>query len=173
MRILSVVILFLFGICLSAQTLVLKTSEGDIVVELFPDVAPKAVENFVTLAEQGYYDGTIFHRVIQSFMIQGGDPDGTGRGGQSIWGKAFVDEFKPYVNFDRAGLLAMANAGPNTNKSQFFITTIPTPWLNGRHTIFGEVVEGMDVVRAIEKTAVGAMDKPIKPQTILTITKEQ
>ena len=102
---------------LFAQTATIKTNAGDIVVELYPDIAPKAVENFTTHAQNGYYDGVIFHRVIAGFMIQGGDPTGTGRGGESIWGKPFADEFKPNIVFDRAGILAMANAGPNTNGS--------------------------------------------------------
>lgn len=154
---------------LLAQTATIKTNAGDIVVELYPDIAPKAVENFVTHAQNGYYDGIIFHRVIPKFMIQGGDPTGTGRGGESIWKKPFEDEFKPNIVFDRAGILAMANAGPSTNGSQFFITTAPTPWLNGRHTIFGEVIEGMDVLKSIESTPTGARDKPLSDQKILTI----
>jgi len=158
---------------LFAQTATIKTNAGDIVVELYPDIAPKAVENFTTHAQNGYYDGVIFHRVIAGFMIQGGDPTGTGRGGESIWGKPFADEFKPNIVFDRAGILAMANAGPNTNGSQFFITTVPTPWLNGRHTIFGEVIEGMDVLRVIENTPTGARDKPIEDQKIISIQVEK
>ena len=118
------------------------------------------------MVQKGYYDGVSFHRVIKGFMIQGGDPSGTGRGGQSIFGKSFNDEFKPNVTFDKAGLLAMANAGPNTNGSQFFITTVPTPHLNGRHTIFGEVIEGMNVVRKIENTEVDVRNKPQKAQII-------
>lgn len=153
------------------ETLTIKTNQGDIKVKLFHDVAPKACENFVKLAAKGYYDGIIFHRVIESFMIQGGDPTGTGCGGESIWGKPFEDECDPNVKFDRAGLLAMANAGPCTNGSQFFITTVPTDWLNMHHTIFGEVIEGMDVVTKIETTPVGFMDKPLSPQKILTITE--
>jgi len=112
-----------------------ETSKGNIEIELRPDLAPKAVENFTTLAKKGYYNGQIFHRVIQNFMIQGGDPTGTGTGGESIWNQPFEDEFAPNAVFDKAGILAMANKGPNTNGSQFFITTVPTYWLNGRHTI--------------------------------------
>lgn len=166
------VLVLCIGMAAFAQTVTLKTSQGDIVIDLFPKIAPKAVENFIGLAEKGYYDGTIFHRVIKGFMIQGGDPTGTGRGGSSLWGEPFEDEFKPNIVFDRSGILAMANAGPKTNGSQFFITTVPTPWLNGRHTIFGEVVEGMDVVRKIEKSATGRNDKPQEDQTILGITVE-
>lgn len=157
------------GSLLWAQTATIKTNAGDIVVELFPDIAPKAVENFITHAKDGYYDGVIFHRVMRQFMIQGGDPTGTGRGGESIWGKPFEDEFKPNIIFDRAGILAMANRGPNTNGSQFFITTVPTPWLNGRHTIFGEVIDGMDIVKAIENTQTDGRDKPLNEQKIIAI----
>lgn len=145
----------------------LSTNRGDIVFKLFPDVAPKTVENFVGLVNKGYYDGIIFHRVIREFMIQGGDPTGTGRDGQSLWGKPFGDECAPTHTFNRKGLLAMANAGPNTNGSQFFITTAQTPWLNGRHTIFGEVVEGYDVVEAIEQCQTGSMDRPVQEQKIV------
>ena len=123
----------------------LDTTMGKIVLKLFPDKAPKACENFTSLAKKGYYDGLIFHRVISNFMIQGGDPTGTGRGGQSVWGAAFEDEFSPDLRLDRPGILAMANAGPHTNGSQFFITLVPTPWLNDRHTIFG-VVHGVRVI---------------------------
>ncbi len=152
---------------MDAKNVVLETNQGNIEIKLFPDAAPKACENFTKLVEQGYYNGIIFHRVIKQFMIQGGDPTGTGMGGESIWGKPFPDEFKDGVVFDRPGILAMANAGPETNGSQFFITTIPTPWLNGRHTIFGEVVSGYDVVQKIESTAVNSQDKPTKEQKII------
>ncbi|MFA5271827.1 MAG: peptidylprolyl isomerase, partial [Candidatus Omnitrophota bacterium] len=109
---------------------VLETNKGKIEIKLMPDIAPKACENFIKLVEKGYYDGIIFHRVIKNFMIQGGDPTGTGRGGNSVWGKPFEDEVSSSVAFNKPGLLAMANAGSSTNGSQFFITTIPTPWLN-------------------------------------------
>ena len=131
-----------------------ETNLGNFDVQLYPDVAPKACENFLGLAQQGYYNGTIFHRIIPSFMIQGGDPSGNGTGGNSIWGKKFQDECTAKVQFDRPGLLAMANAGPNTNGSQFFITTAQTPWLNMHHTIFGEVIQGQEVIKKIE--AVGS-----------------
>jgi len=150
-----------------AQTVVLQTNKGDIELTLFSDKAPKTVENFVTHVKNGYYDGLIFHRVIKNFMVQGGDPTGTGRGGESIWGKPFEDEFAPNLVFDRAGLLAMANAGPNTNGSQFFITTVPTPWLNGYHTIFGEVTKGYDVLQKIENTKTGRANKPLVEQKII------
>ena len=141
----------------------LKTTLGSVTVELFEDIAPKTCENFTTHVKNGYYNGLIFHRVIKEFMIQGGDPTGTGMGGKSIWGKPFEDEVTSKKTFDKKGLLAMANAGPGTNGSQFFITTAETPWLNMRHTIFGEVVEGYDVVEKLEGVEVDPRDKPRKP----------
>ncbi len=149
------------------MTVIFETNRGNIEIKLFSDIAPKTVENFTKLVEKGYYNGLIFHRVIKSFMIQGGDPTGTGSGGESIWGKPFEDEVSRGVVFDHPGILAMANAGPNTNGSQFFITTVPTPWLNMKHTIFGEVVGGDDVVTAIEQTAVGRGDRPLEDQKII------
>jgi cyclophilin family peptidyl-prolyl cis-trans isomerase len=146
------------------------TNLGTIKVKFFPDAAPKAVENFKGLAAKGYYNGVIFHRVIEGFMIQGGDPTGTGRGGESFWGKAFEDEFSPKYRFDRKGLLAMANAGPKTNGSQFFITLAPTAWLNDKHSIFGEVISGMDVVDKIAKVKKGPGDKPVEPVTMKSVT---
>ncbi|MDE2223561.1 MAG: peptidylprolyl isomerase [Candidatus Omnitrophica bacterium] len=146
---------------------VLETNQGNIELTLYPDKAPKTVENFVGLVKKGYYNGTIFHRVIKNFMIQGGDPTGTGMGGQSLWGGAFADEFSPELTFDKPGILAMANRGPDTNGSQFFITTVPTPWLNGHHTIFGFVSGGYDVVSKIANTATGAGDRPVKEQKII------
>ena len=124
----------------------IDTDKGEMVVELFADKAPKTVNNFVFLAREGFYDGTIFHRVINDFMVQGGDPTGTGTGGP---GYRFADEFAPGLKHDKPGMLSMANAGPGTNGSQFFITHVPTPWLDGKHTIFGQVVEGMDVLMSI------------------------
>jgi len=149
------------------KTVVLETNQGNIEIKLKIDVAPKACENFIKLAEKGYYNGLIFHRVIKGFMIQGGDPTGTGMGGESIWGKPFEDEVSPVAKFDGPGILAMANAGPNTNGSQFFITCAKTPWLNMRHTIFGEVVSGLEVVQEIENTPVNAEDRPITEQKII------
>ena len=146
---------------------ILETNQGAIEIKLMPEVTPKACENFVKLVEKGYYDGIIFHRVIKDFMIQCGDPTGTGRGGNSIWGQPFEDEVKPDVKFDKSGLLAMANAGPNTNGSQFFITTAATPWLNMKHTIFGEVVSGYEVVQRIESVATGPQNKPLTEQKII------
>ncbi len=147
-----------------------ETTQGTFEVKLMPEVAPKACENMVKLAEKGYYNGIVFHRVIKEFMIQGGDPSGTGSGGESIWGKSFEDECSSSVTFDRPGLLAMANAGPNTNGSQFFITTAETPWLNGNHTIFGEVVKGYDVVEKIEKVETTMQDRPVTPQKMISVT---
>lgn len=179
----------------------IKTNMGDIKVVLFPDAAPKAVENFTTHAENGYYDGVIFHRVIPDFMIQGGDPLGKGIGGESIWGRPFKDEFsRDYHNL--RGALCMANAGPNTNGSQFFIVQAPTvderfipqmerlpdmftdesiedyksvggtPWLDFRHTVFGQVFEGMDVVDAIASVERDASDKPLEKVVINAIETE-
>jgi cyclophilin family peptidyl-prolyl cis-trans isomerase len=140
----------------------LQTSEGAIEVELFPDAAPKTVENFEKLSRDGFYEGVIFHRVIPDFMIQGGDPTGTGMGGP---GYEFEDEFNEH-RVER-GALAMANAGPNTNGSQFFIVTAEaTPWLDGKHTVFGRVTSGMDIVDQISQTERDANDRPLKPVTI-------
>ena len=150
-----------------APVVELQTNQGTIVLKMFPKASPLAVENFVTLAKKGYYNGVIFHRVIKGFMIQGGDPTGTGRGGESIWHKEFKNENTPNLVFDRPYLLAMANHGPNTNGSQFFITVAPTPWLNGGYTIFGEVIKGQDVVRKIENTKTGRADRPVQEQKIL------
>jgi cyclophilin family peptidyl-prolyl cis-trans isomerase len=127
-------------------TATLSTDKGDIVLELFADKTPRTVNNFVFLANQGYYDGTIFHRVIADFMIQGGDPTGTGTGGP---GYRFADEFHPSLKHNKPGIFSMANAGPGTNGSQFFITHVPTPWLDGKHSVFGQVIEGMDVLLSI------------------------
>ena len=169
------------------------TNLGDFTLELFPEVAPKTVENFLTHAKNGYYDGVIFHRVIEDFMIQGGDPTGTGMGGESIYGRTFEDEFSREA-FNLYGTLSMANAGPNTNGSQFFIVTakqVPaqmlkqlkdggwpeeiveeyakvggTPWLDHRHTVFGRVIEGMDVVLKIEGVERNAQDRPLEDVVI-------
>ena len=169
------------------------TNHGDFKLELFPEIAPKTVENFVTHAKNGYYNGVIFHRVIEDFMIQGGDPTGTGMGGESIYGRTFEDEFSREA-FNLYGTLSMANAGPNTNGSQFFIVTakqVPaqmlkqlkdggwpeeiveeyakvggTPWLDHRHTVFGRVVEGMDVVLKIEGVERNAQDRPLEDVVI-------
>ncbi|MBF0122784.1 MAG: peptidylprolyl isomerase [Candidatus Omnitrophica bacterium] len=146
---------------------IFETTQGEVEIALLDATAPKACENFRGLVKKGYYDGLIFHRVIKNFMVQGGDPTGTGRGGESLWGGTFDDEFSPNVKFDKMGLLAMANRGPGTNGSQFFITTVPTPWLTGKHTIFGEVVRGYGAVQKVEASPVGPGDKPLEDQKII------
>lgn len=146
---------------------VLETTQGDVTIELMPSIAPLAVANFVGHIESGYYNDLVFHRIIKDFMIQGGDPLGTGTGGESIWGKNFPDEFSPEARFDTEGLLAMANSGPMTNGSQFFITTSKPEWLNDKHTIFGKVVEGYDNVKKLEGVETGAQDKPVEEQKII------
>jgi peptidyl-prolyl cis-trans isomerase A (cyclophilin A) len=168
-----------------ALTATLETNQGTIKVRLFPDQAPKTVRNFVELAEGGrewtnpktrattkdkLYDGTIFHRVITNFMIQGGDPLGTGTGGP---GYRFADEIHPDLGFTKPYLLAMANAGPGTNGSQFFVTTVPTPWLTGKHTIFGEVIEGADVVDKISRVQTVPGDRPVQDVVLQSVTIER
>lgn len=178
----------------------IKTNLGEVKVQLFDKLAPKTVKNFIGLAEKGYYDGIIFHRVIPDFMIQGGDPTGTGRGGESIYGQAFEDEFSEQL-FNFNGALSMANAGPNTNGSQFFIVSnehVPanmieqmkavgypqevidyyekhggTPWLDHRHTVFGQVLSGMEVVQKISKVARDQMDKPKEDVVMEKVTIEE
>jgi cyclophilin family peptidyl-prolyl cis-trans isomerase len=135
----------------------LHTDHGDIHLELFADKAPRTVNNFIFLARNGYYDGTIFHRVISNFMAQGGDPTGSGTGGP---GYKFADEFHPNLRHDRPGILSMANAGPGTNGSQFFITHVPTPWLDDHHSVFGQVSEGMDVLLSIPDRDPGQNNAP-------------
>lgn len=180
----------------TGTTVTIKTNKGDITLQLFDKVAPKTVKNFVELAQDGYYDGVIFHRVIPNFMIQGGDPTGTGRGGKSIYGEQFEDEFSDQL-FNLRGALSMANAGPNTNGSQFFIVTMDevpaqmvgqleaagfpaeiidaykerggTPWLDNKHTVFGHLVAGEDVAQAIQNVERDAADKPLEDVTIETI----
>ena len=156
-----------YGENMKDTTIVLETTQGDIELKLFPEIAPKACENFIELVKKNYYDGIIFHRVIESFMIQGGDPTGTGRGGASVWDRSFEDEFNGDTKFDRPGILAMANSGPDTNGSQFFITTVPTPWLDQKHTIFGEVVSGYKNVQKVENQPVGPGYKPLADQKII------
>ena len=133
------------------------TNKGEFIAEMFEDKAPKTTKNFIDLVEKGFYDGLIFHRVIDGFMIQGGDPTGTGMGGP---GYEIDDEFGPGLHHDDEGILSVANAGPNTAGSQFFITLAPTPWLDGHHAVFGKVVEGMDVVRQIGVVPTDAQDRP-------------
>ena len=151
------------------------TTEGSFKIKLFADQAPLTVENFVSLAEgtktgKPFYDGTVFHRVIPDFMIQGGDPEGTGRGGP---GYKFADEFHKDLNHSKAGLLSMANAGPGTNGSQFFVTVAATPWLDNKHSIFGEVIEGYEVVKKISEVPRGAQDRPIKEVRVNSVKIER
>ena len=161
------------------------TSEGNFTIRLFDQEVPSTVANFVGLAEgtkewtdpksgqkvkRPFYDGLIFHRVIRDFMIQGGDPLGSGMGGP---GYKFGDEFSPKLKHSKPGILSMANSGPNTNGSQFFITLVPTSWLDNKHTVFGEVVSGMDVVEKIGSTATGANDRPVKPITVQSVKIER
>jgi len=152
---------------------VIQTTMGTIELELFADKAVKTAQNFVGLAETKYYNGIIFHRVINNFMIQGGDPAGTGSGGESIWGKPFEDEVKTGLKHSSEGILSMANAGPNTNGSQFFITLKATPWLDGKHTVFGKVISGMEVVKAIGKTKTNQNDKPLIDVVMQRVTIEK
>ncbi|WP_100332124.1 peptidylprolyl isomerase [Bacillus xiapuensis] len=182
------------------KVVVMQTTMGEIKIKLFPEHAPKAVENFITHSKNGYYDGLIFHRVIKDFMIQGGDPQGTGMGGESIYGEPFEDEFSREL-FNFRGALSMANAGPNTNGSQFFIVQNSqmdpgfkeqmeqagypqevtdfymenggTPWLDFRHTVFGHVIEGLEIVDAIANAPTGAQDKPQEDIKIETITVQE
>lgn len=141
------------------RTAHVQTNQGAFSIELFEDKAPKTTKNFIDLAEKGFYDGVIFHRVIEGFMLQGGDPTGTGRGGP---GYNIPDEFHSDLKHSEEGMLSMANAGPNTGGSQFFVTLAPTSWLDGKHAIFGKVVEGMEVVRAIGTTPTGPGDQPLQ-----------
>ncbi len=151
----------------------LQTTQGEIVFELYEDIAPLAVENFTTHVKNGYYNGLVFHRIIKNFMVQGGDPTGSGMGGESIWKKPFKDEFKSGIVFNSSGILAMANSGPRTNGSQFFITTAPTPWLNGYHTIFGKVIKGADALGKLNNVQTNGQnggDKPLQTQKIIKAT---
>jgi cyclophilin family peptidyl-prolyl cis-trans isomerase len=148
----------------------MDTDKGTMVIELFADKAPKTVNNFVFLAKEGYYDGLIFHRVINDFMVQGGDPTGTGSGGP---GYKFGDEFHPSLKHDKPGMLSMANAGPGTNGSQFFITHVPTPWLDNKHSIFGQVVEGMDVLMSIPARDPSRRDAPAVKIKTVTIEESE
>ena len=145
----------------------IDTSMGAVTLELYRDKVPRTVDNFVKLAKDGFYDGLIFHRVIKDFMIQGGCPSGTGTGGP---GYKFEDEFHKELRHDVPGVLSMANAGPNTNGSQFFITLVPTPWLDGKHAVFGKIVDGLDVIEAIGKVKTGAGDRPAEEIKLSKVT---
>lgn len=147
-----------------------ETSKGDFKVELFQDKAPATSQNFITLVNKGFYNNLIFHRVIDGFMIQGGDPNGNGTGGP---GYRIKDEFHPDLKHNAAGILSMANAGPNTGGSQFFITLVPTPWLDNKHAVFGKVVEGLEVVKAIGKVKTDGSDRPLEPVVIKKVTIEE
>ena len=149
------------------KTAVFNTNMGNFKIELFGDKAPLTVGNFIKLVEEGFYNGLIFHRVIPNFMIQSGCPHGTGYGGP---GFTIRDEFHPNLKHNTPGMLSMANAGPNTGGSQFFITVAPTPWLDGKHAIFGKVIEGMNVVEKISKVKTDRSDKPLQDITINNIT---
>jgi len=138
---------------------IIHTNHGDITLRFFPEAAPKTVENFTGLAKKGYYDGVIFHRIIDGFMIQGGDPEGTGRGGESVWGGSFEDEFSDTAK-NNIGSISMANSGPATNGSQFFINTANNNFLDNRHAVFGEVISGMNIVNAVSKVKTNASDRP-------------
>jgi len=153
-----------FTMITANDTVLFQTNMGDIELEIYSDnpILEKTTKNFLTHVSDGYYDNVAFHRVIKNFMIQGGDPTETGRGGESIYGYPFNDEIDPKLKFNKPGILAMANAGPGTNGSQFFITTHKTMWLNGRHTIFGKVIKGKDVISKIENTKKDITDKPVK-----------
>ncbi len=151
------------------------TNLGEFEIELFPNKAPKTVENFAGLILKGYYDGVTFHRIIKGFVIQGGDPTGTGSGGNSYFGGDFEDEFHPELKHDAEGVLSMANRGPNTNSSQFFITLAPTPHLDNKHSVFGKVVSGIDIIRKIGdvQTSGYPSDKPIEPVIMEKVTVEK
>ena len=148
----------------------IQTGKGAIVIELYQDAAPKTVANFVKLAKDGFYNGILFHRVIPGFMVQTGDPTGTGTGGP---GYTFADEFSPALRHDGPGVVSMANAGPNTNGSQFFITLAPAPWLDGKHAVFGRVVEGQEVVEQIGAAPRDAQDKPLTDIAMTSVTFEE
>ncbi len=152
---------------MESSTAVFETTEGDFTMELFTDKVPGTVGNFVNLTRKGFYDGTVFHRVIPGFMIQGGDPNGDGTGGP---GYDIKDEFHPSLKHDQPGILSMANRGPNTGGSQFFITVAPTPWLDGKHAIFGKVVSGFDVVEKISNVKTQPGDRPVDDVVIKKIT---
>lgn len=170
----AILVIFLFTQACTAEQgdkmetkILVETTMGNMKAKLYDDKVPETVENFKKLVSKGFYDSTIFHRVIKDFMIQGGDPTGTGRGGP---GYTIKDEFHPQLKHNKKGLLSMANAGPNTGGSQFFITLVPTPWLDGKHAIFGELMEGIDVLEKIGNVETAAEDKPAKEVKIKKIS---
>ena len=152
------------------MSVTLHTSLGDIKLELFCDTAPRTCFNFLALAASGYYDGSGLHRNMRDFMVQGGDPTGTGKGGQSIWGAAFPDEFHPENRHSKRGVVSMANKGAHTNRSQFFITYSPQPHLNNVNTVFGHAIDGLDTLDAVERSSVGPKFRPVKPITVRWVT---
>eukprot|EP00850_Spirogloea_muscicola_P012533 SM000081S22667 [mRNA] locus=s81:483009:484347:- [translate_table: standard] len=154
----------------AAAEVTLETTMGALTVELYGEHAPRACRNFAELARRGYYDNVRFHRVIKDFMAQGGDPTGTGRGGESIYGGKFEDEISRELKHTGAGVLSMANSGPDTNGSQFFITLAPAPWLDGKHTIFGRVSRGMDVVKRLGNVQTDKTDRPVQEVKIVKAT---
>ncbi|KAF1808263.1 peptidyl-prolyl cis-trans isomerase ppi1 [Eremomyces bilateralis CBS 781.70] len=151
-----------------ASEVYLETSMGTVTIELYTAHAPKTCKNFLELSKRGYYNNVVFHRIIPDFMIQGGDPTGTGRGGRSIYGDTFDDEISPSLKHTGAGILSMANSGPNTNGSQFFITLAPTPWLDGKHTIFGRVKGGMRIVQRMGLVRTDKEDRPLEEVKVVT-----
>eukprot|EP01064_Diplonema_japonicum_P002907 TRINITY_DN11889_c0_g2_i1.p1 TRINITY_DN11889_c0_g2~~TRINITY_DN11889_c0_g2_i1.p1 ORF type:complete len:188 (+),score=27.11 TRINITY_DN11889_c0_g2_i1:59-565(+) len=152
------------------KSVTLVTSMGEIELEFYPDYAPKTVENFLTLVGKKYYDDTVSHRIISDFMVQMGDPTGTGRGGKSCWGHAFEDECTRNLKHTGAGILSMANSGPDTNGSQFFLTLGPAEWLDGKHTIFGRVSKGMRVLKRLGRVPVDKNDRPLEEVKIIKAT---
>lgn len=168
-----VLLLFVFGCAkegdnISKNTLVkIETNYGEMVIELFDDKVPVTTDNFKNLVNEGFYNGVIFHRVIKDFMIQGGDPAGTGRGES---GKTIPDEFSPELKHNKKGILSMANSGPNTGSSQFFITLIPTPWLDNKHSVFGQIIEGEDVLDSIGNVETGPGDRPVEDVVMEKVT---
>jgi cyclophilin family peptidyl-prolyl cis-trans isomerase len=166
--VLIILLIFIGGCQMTNQTATIETTLGTMKIELYNDKAPITVENFVKLANDGFYDGVIFHRVIENFMVQSGDPKGTGTGGP---GYTIKDEFHPSLKHSSAGILSMANTGmPNSGGSQFFITLVPTPWLDNKHSVFGKVIEGEEVLKAIGNTAVDRNDRPLKEIKIIKVT---
>jgi len=152
----------------AVQEVVIETTMGSFTVELYPTYAPKTCRNFAELAARGYYDNTPFHRIIPDFMVQGGDPTGTGRGGESIYGGKFADEIRRELKHTGAGILSMANAGPNTNGSQFFITLAPCPHLDNKHTVFGRISDGLATIKRLGMARTDGNDRPIEPVHIVT-----
>ncbi|MFH1589705.1 MAG: peptidylprolyl isomerase [archaeon] len=155
------------GETMTNRVAVIETNHGTMEIELFEDKAPITTKNFIDLTEKGFYDGVIFHRVIANFMIQGGDPDGRGTGGP---GYSILDEFHPDLKHDSKGILSMANSGPNSGGSQFFITLVPTPWLDGKHAVFGKLISGEDVLDEIGAVQTGAGDRPLEDVVMTKVT---